>query len=187
MKCNTKVLLMILAISLIMTAILIVDIEKKNLLDDEKTKIQYSQVLEMQRFEIRVQKLEEKQQEILRNQKEIIEAQITILEILAHTFALDMEITAYAPLDPGAVEGMCFLGDPNLTASGNPLIPGLTIAAGPGIPFGTRVWIESIGIREVHDRGGMITDSHIDVAVWTRKEAFEIGRSNRRVIILNNY
>ena len=35
-------------------------------------------------------------------------------------------ITAYAPLDPRAVAGMCFAGDPNVTASGEPPIPGET-------------------------------------------------------------
>lgn len=60
-------------------------------------------------------------------------------------------ITAYAPLDPAAIPGMCFSGDPNVTASGSPPVPGETVAAGPTIPFGSRVWIEGIGIRTVND------------------------------------
>ena len=40
------------------------------------------------------------------------------------------EATAYAPLDPKAKEGMCYEGDPRITASGAPVVPGVTVAAG---------------------------------------------------------
>lgn len=95
-----------------------------------------------------------------------------------------MEVTAYAPLDPEAKGGMCYSGNPNITASGEPPVPGETVAAGPGIPFGTFLWIEGIGLRRVNDRGGMITNNRIDVVVETVKEAFQIGRSLRKVWIL---
>ncbi|MDI6743257.1 MAG: hypothetical protein QMD11_11035, partial [Smithella sp.] len=32
-------------------------------------------------------------------------------------------VTAYAPLDPNAIEGFCYSGDPNVTASGGRPIP----------------------------------------------------------------
>lgn len=87
-----------------------------------------------------------------------------------------VELTGYAPLDPRAVEGMCYSGDPNITASGERLEIGSTIAASRDIPFGTKIYIAGYGWREVHDRGGMITEGKIDIAVATREEAFEIGR-----------
>ena len=36
--------------------------------------------------------------------------------------------TGYAPLDPGAVCGMCYSGDPTVTASGRETKPGVTVA-----------------------------------------------------------
>ena len=89
---------------------------------------------------------------------------------------IDVEMTAYAPLDPEAVEGMCYAGDPNVTASGERVEIGTTIAAGPGLPFGTRVYIPGYGYRVVQDRGGAIGNGNIDLAVASRAEAYEIGR-----------
>ena len=42
--------------------------------------------------------------------------------------------TGYAPLDPEAKNGMCYQGNPNVTASGEPTQPLITIAAGPDLP-----------------------------------------------------
>ena len=96
----------------------------------------------------------------------------------------EIELTGYAPLDPRAIAGMCFSGNPNITASGHRVVIGETVAAGRNIPFGTRVWIEGIGWRTVHDRGGMITDRHIDLAVATQEEARAIGRRQVRVLFV---
>ena len=93
------------------------------------------------------------------------------------------EATGYAPLDPNAVEGMCYSGDPNITASGRRVQPGITIATGPNIPFGTWIWIEGYGWRRVDDRGSKIKEDKIDIAFHTRKEAFEFGRRHVTVVI----
>ncbi len=53
----------------------------------------------------------------------------------------------------------------DLTASMTPVVPGVTAACGPGIPFGTRVFIEDVGWRTCQDRGGAIDNDEIDVAV----------------------
>ncbi len=95
----------------------------------------------------------------------------------------EMLLTAYAPLDPRAVEGMCYSGDPNITASGAQVVPGVTVAAGREIPFGTRVWIEGFGMRVVQDRGGRIGSDNLDMAVETRAEAFQVGRQRVRVLV----
>jgi len=92
------------------------------------------------------------------------------------------ELTSYAPLDPKAKEGVCFSGDPRVTASGARTTPGVTIAAGQNIPFGTKMFIEGYGWREVHDRGGMIGENNIDLCVWTQEEALDIGRREVKVI-----
>ena len=96
----------------------------------------------------------------------------------------EIELTGYAPLDPQAVEGMCFQGNPNITASGQQVVIGETVAAGRDIPFGTRIWIQGHGWRIVHDRGGMITNNHLDIAVATREEAFTIGRQQIKAVFV---
>ena len=87
-----------------------------------------------------------------------------------------VEASGYAPLDPKARAGMCFAGNPCITASGAPVQPNVTIAAGPHIPFNTQVWIQSLGPRVVTDRGGRIKGNKIDVCFKTRKEALQWGR-----------
>ncbi len=112
------------------------------------------------------------------------EEKVSSLEkALESTFGFEAEVTAYAPLDPEAEEGMCYAGDPTVTASGEPVEPGVTVAAGE-LPFGSRVWIEGIGWREVQDRGGAIGEKDIDVAVECREEALRFGRQKRRAITL---
>ncbi len=96
---------------------------------------------------------------------------------------VEKEVTYYAPLDPSAIPGMCYSGDPNVTASGARTEPGVTVAAGPGVPFGTEVYIDGLGWRTVHDRGGAITNGKLDVAVWSKSEAYSRGREHRTVII----
>lgn len=93
------------------------------------------------------------------------------------------EATAYAPLDPDAVEGVCYSGDPHVTASGREIRPGITVAAGPSIPFGTWIWIEEFGWRCVEDRGGAIKDGRIDIAMISREDALKFGRKKVLVVI----
>jgi len=93
------------------------------------------------------------------------------------------EATAYAPLDPKAQKGMCYSGDPWLTASGMPTKPGVTVAADPSIPFGTWLYIKGIGWRRVDDRGGAIKGKRIDICMRTQEEALKFGRKKVIVII----
>lgn len=98
-----------------------------------------------------------------------------------------MVITGYAPLDPKAKAGVCYSGDPNVTASGTKTTPMRTIAASKSIPFGTVVFIE--GFKEafvVEDRGGRIKDGMIDICFASQKEALEFGRQKRHAIFVTN-
>jgi len=95
------------------------------------------------------------------------------------------EATAYAPLDPNAKEGMCYEGDPRITASGEPAVPGVTVAAGKELPFGTELYIHGIGKRVVQDRGAAISRGRIDIVVETQAEAIRFGRRPVLVKILN--
>ncbi len=87
------------------------------------------------------------------------------------------EITGYAPLDPAAVEGGDYSGDPTVTASGKSLQVDWTVAAGPAVEFGELVWLQGYGWRKVMDRGSLVGEGQWDLAVATKDEAFQIGRT----------
>lgn len=92
------------------------------------------------------------------------------------------ESTAYAPLDPRAREGMCYSGNPRITASGAEVILYVTAAAGPNVEFGTRLYVVGQGPRIVQDRGGRIGNRNIDLAVECRDEALNYGRRPVKVV-----
>jgi 3D (Asp-Asp-Asp) domain-containing protein len=121
-------------------------------------------------------------------QAEIEELTASVESLMTAVEPMDFEVyrwtaTAYAPLDPDAVEGVCYAGDPNVTASGREIRPGITVAAGPSIPFGTWIWIEGFGWRCVEDRGSAIKDGHVDIAMISRQNALDFGRQEVLVII----
>ena len=91
-------------------------------------------------------------------------------------------VTAYAPLDPRAIEGMCYSGDPTVTASGGRPVPFRTVAASREFGFGQRLWLEGVGVVEVNDRGGAIKDGMLDLVLPTREHAQQWGRRELRVI-----
>lgn len=94
------------------------------------------------------------------------------------------EVTAYAPLDPLAVEGVCYSGDPNVTASGGSPVPYQTVAASREFEFGQRLWVEGVGVVEVNDRGGAIGAGNLDLVLPTKADALQFGRRELRVIPL---
>ena len=140
----------------------------------------YSQSLEA--LEGQVDYLKQKMEEMQDRIQDIRNRLDSLLETfdMADTYT----ITAYAPLDPSAVYGLDYIGNPNVTASGDRPIPDETVAADKSIPFGTKVWIEGIGIRTVNDRGGAIKRGRLDLCMETRDEALQFGRQRRKVIIL---
>jgi len=128
------------------------------------------------------------QEQVAALQAEIEELTMSVENLMAAVEPMDFEIctwtaTAYAPLDPEAVAGVCYSGDPNITASGREIRPGITVAAGPSIPFGTWIWIEGFGWRCVEDRGSAIKDGHVDIAMISRQNALDFGRQEVLVII----
>jgi len=96
------------------------------------------------------------------------------------------EITAYASLDPEAKEGMCYSGDPNITASGTQVREG--VAAANFMEFGTKFMLPDL----YGDRVFVVEDRmarsygfpNIDIWVWTHDEAYEIGRTITKVQII---
>ena len=96
----------------------------------------------------------------------------------------DYTITAYAPLDPNAIEGMCYSGNPNITASGEPTTIHTTAAGPPHLPFGTKIIIPNLNKTYIiQDRGGAVKGQHIDITVPTRIKAFQLGRSIYPILI----
>lgn len=89
-------------------------------------------------------------------------------------------ITAYCACDiccPGTAD--------NLTANMSTPLEGVTIAADPAIPFGTRVWIEGLGERTVMDRGSAITGNHIDVFFDSHEDAKAFGVQQLAVKVMS--
>jgi len=146
------------------------------------------QKIEVKLLQEEIQKIEVK---LLQEEIQKIEVKLEDIETLLNKIEDELnkwsvyEATAYAPLDPNAKEGMCYEGDPRITASGAPVVPGVTVAAGKELPFGTELYIRGIGQRVVQDRGAAIGRGHIDIAVKTQAEAFRFGRRRVLVKILN--
>lgn len=96
---------------------------------------------------------------------------------------ITVEATGYAPLDPKAIKGMCYSGDPKVTASGAETKPGVTVAAPKHMLFGTKVIVPGYGLRVVEDRGGAITDNKLDICFRTQAEALAFGRQNIEIMV----
>ncbi|MFT9847113.1 3D domain-containing protein [Aneurinibacillus sp. REN35] len=71
-----------------------------------------------------------------------------------------------------------------ITASGHRTKVGTTVAAGRHIPFGTVLYIEGVGYRVVHDRGGAIKGNKIDVFVSSMGQAKTFGRQSLDVYVV---
>lgn len=77
-------------------------------------------------------------------------------------------------------------GNPT-TKSGEPVTPGVTVAADPAVlPLGTRVYIDGVGERVVQDTGGAIQGNKIDLAVESHREALAWGVQHKGVWICSN-
>lgn len=172
MKLNLKQKLPYLLILLLFIAIIII-LGQAQQMKRQQWEREYLQQINIER-DLQVQAIQEDLSEAKGELREIQE--------WVNTWTVEeAELSFYAPLDPLAKEGICFSGDRTVTASGAPVVIGETIAAGPGIPFGTQVWIEGYGWRIVQDRGGRIGEGQIDIAVGTVEEAMRLGKQTVKV------
>lgn len=102
---------------------------------------------------------------------------MTILEVTAYTAGY--ESTGKRPGDPGY----------GLTYSGTRAQQWRTVAAGRNIPIGTRVFIPELaekpngGIFIVEDRGGAISNAHLDIYMDSLWEARQWGRRHLEVLL----
>ncbi len=97
-----------------------------------------------------------------------------------------VRLSAYAPTDPNAVEGMCFSGDPTVTASGSKAREG--VVAANFLNFGTRIRIPSIfgeRVFTVEDRMSPRYTNTIDILVSSKQEAIHFGNKMAYIEIIN--
>ncbi|PLR99515.1 3D domain-containing protein [Bacillus sp. T33-2] len=129
-----------------------------------------------QRSEIKQLKevINQKDQEInsLRNQIEQIKKNTAIFEVTAYTAGY--ESTGKYPGDKSY----------GITASGETVKEGKTIACPKSLDFGTTLAIENVGIRTCEDRGSKITEGKIDLYMDDLQQALAFGRKTLMVRIL---
>lgn len=97
---------------------------------------------------------------------------------------MDVECTAYTagyescgklPNDPAY----------GITANGNKVRKGIVAADTSILPFGTKVYIEGLGVFVVDDTGGDIKGNRIDIYMEDMSAAINFGRQYRKLIILD--
>ena len=99
------------------------------------------------------------------------------------------EVTGYAPLDPEAVEGWDYEGNPEVTASGEKVVIGETAAGPPDVEFGKVFYLpQRKECRVINDRGSRVDhnkagEPQFDLAVETKEDALAIGRSRELVVL----
>lgn len=71
------------------------------------------------------------------------------------------------------------------TASGYKVMEDITVAADPKVfPIGTKLYIEDVGIRIVHDTGGDIKGKRLDIYFKSYDKCIEWGRRPKKVWIV---
>lgn len=89
-------------------------------------------------------------------------------------------VTAYCPC------AKC-CGKPNKpTACGKMPVEGVTCAMSRSIPFGTKVMIESVGVRTCQDRLAKRFDNRIDIFFKKHSDALKFGKRRLRVSVADN-
>ena len=96
-------------------------------------------------------------------------------------------VTSYAPLDPNAVEGMCYSGNPAITATGTRTRIGVAASDWNELPVGTIIEIPGYGEAIVEDTGSAMRNYKegikIDIFHATRTESFIWGEQPLDIII----
>lgn len=72
-----------------------------------------------------------------------------------------------------------------ITASGKRVAVGMIAADTTVLPFGTKVYIDGMGIYTVEDTGGAIKGNKVDIYMPNLDDAIKFGRQHRNLIVLN--
>lgn len=123
-----------------------------------------------------VEKMVDKQEEIIYNEVELEQPNQNI-NIEENDNYIIMIATAYTKsIEEGTHKG--------ITRSGTQVSRG-TVAVDPRvIPLGTKLYVENYGHAVALDTGGAIKENRIDLYMETKDEAFEFGRKEVRVWII---
>ncbi|MFC4807721.1 3D domain-containing protein [Paenibacillus sp. GCM10023250] len=87
------------------------------------------------------------------------------------------EVTAYTVGDD-------FTPSHGITASGERVKEGRTLACPKSLPFGTKVYLPALDrTYTCTDRGGMIKEGHLDIYMDSLKEALRFGRRQMKAVL----
>lgn len=186
MKVKTEALRLLILI--VVLGYIVVSLYSQVQLRSEVKTLQTQLAIEQDKV-LKVQK--ERQDDLTKFGEIIAEKDAYILELfynkLEEKNVIRAEVTSYAPLDPDAVEGMCYSGDPSITATGTTVRYGVAAADFSKLPAGTVLEIPGYGIAVVEDTGSALRkhDGYaIDVFMPTREEALAWGRQHLDVKIV---
>jgi 3D (Asp-Asp-Asp) domain-containing protein len=101
------------------------------------------------------------------------------------TYVGDFKITAYCPCEK-CCEGWAvnrpqvYGKDVVFTASGAVAREGVTVAVVPEVfPYGTKLYIEGVGVRVAQDTGGALKPDNLEVYFNTHEDAWNSGLNDR--------
>ena len=95
---------------------------------------------------------------------------------------LDLPVTTET-FSVSAYTDACGMPPWGITASGVQTRPGI-VACGPDYPFGTGFIFPDHSLDICFDRGGKITNNHLDIWMNNRAAALEWGRQDVQAIVL---
>ena len=108
---------------------------------------------------------------------EKVVTQTKILPSEVHGEVRTMVLTAYTKSDKG-------MNSRGVTASGVLVQEGVTIAAPPDVPFGSKIYIPALNRTfTVTDRGGAIREDRLDLFMKSREKAIAFGKQRLEVVI----
>lgn len=108
-------------------------------------------------------------------EKGTAKAVTTSVGSLNYSRALNVTATGYTPFDAGCT---------GITATGIPAKRGIIAVDTNVIPMGSRIYIPGYGEGIAADRGGAIKGNKIDLCYETKQEAYNWGRRNVTIYIL---
>lgn len=162
--------------------------EGENGLKEVKYKVKYQDDVEVERTVISETVIKEPVDRIVQISSRVVSRSTTSYQASGSGVTLANSVSGASPtVSTKSVSAYTATG--NRTASGAWPSSGYTVAAGPSIPLGTVVYIPYFanyangGWFVVEDRGGAITDGHIDVYMDTAAECINFGRRNLEVYV----
>lgn len=161
--------------------------EGENGLKEVKYKVKYQDDEEIERTVISEEVIKEPVDKIVQVSSKVV-TRSSASSAAASGLTLSASVSGMTPtVSTKSVSAYTATG--NKTSAGTYPSSGYTVAAGPSIPLGTIVYIPYFanysngGWFVVEDRGGAITDNHIDVYMDTYSECVSFGRRNLEVYV----